>query len=324
MIDKLTTEQQSRFVEFVNKWTRIGLSTEPADRPKAEEGIKKIYVIAGLKEPRVVWCSSPLANGLTRAIVLNKKVGASVGASVRASVRDSVGDSVGDSVRASVGDSVGASVWDSVRDSVWDSGYGQHDANWLGFYDFFCVVCGLKKETEKLIGHWLQAQNAGWYLPHDNICWISERHNIVRMNSRNRLHCETGMALAYPDGWGIYALNGIKMKPEYVLTPAKDINPEMIMKETNVDQRRELIRKVGVDRLASYGKKIHKEGDYELIDMSPVLAGIQYAPHLLMKNPSVEDTWHLEGVAPECKTVEQAINWRAGNIEIQWQPYQLS
>jgi len=322
MIEKLTKQQQSHFGEFVSKWTAIGLSTDRANRPKAEEGIKQMYAVAGLKEPRIIWCSSPLANVLTRVEVLAKSRD-SVGASVRDSVWASVEARVRASVRASVRDSVRASVGDSVRDSVWDSGYGQHDASWLAFYDFFNHICGLRKETEKLQGLWLQAQSAGWYLPHRNICWVSERHNILNINKQGRLHCETGIALAYPDGWGIHALNGVRMKPEYVLTPADKITPQIILAEENVDQRRELIRKVGVGRLASCGKSVEKNNEYELIDMSPVFTGIQYAPHLLMKNPSV-DAWHLEGVGRECRTIEQALNWRAGNITIQWTPAMLS
>ncbi len=40
MIIELTQEQKSRFMEFVDKWTKIGLSTEPANRPKAEDGVR--------------------------------------------------------------------------------------------------------------------------------------------------------------------------------------------------------------------------------------------------------------------------------------------
>ena len=146
----LTQAQIDRFPEFVDKWTRIGLCTESADRPRAEAGIRMAYQIAGIDPPKlIVWCGSPLSAVLTRAIVnglrdcdvpvgasvrasvwdsVRASVGASVRASVRASVWDSVGasvrDSVWDSVRASVGASVGdlvwASVWDSVRDSVRD------------------------------------------------------------------------------------------------------------------------------------------------------------------------------------------------------------
>src|SRR3990167_705685 len=123
MIEKLTKEQLARFGEFVKKWTDIGLTIEKANRKEAEEGIVEMYQIAGLKKPKIVWCDSPLSQGITRMIVqklesegtLKKKTGASVGDSVGASVRASVWASV----RASVGASVGDSVWASVRDSVW-------------------------------------------------------------------------------------------------------------------------------------------------------------------------------------------------------------
>ena len=55
-----------------------------------------MYKIAGLKKPKIVWCDSPLSQGITRMVVLKlesdgllrKKIGASVRDSVRASVRD--------------------------------------------------------------------------------------------------------------------------------------------------------------------------------------------------------------------------------------------
>src|ERR1700678_639268 len=123
-IEKLTPEQHAKMAEWRDKWLAIGLSTAPANRAEAERGIRLAYKAAGKNEPRIVWCSSPLAQGFTRAIVVdlvkNKKIRASVGASVCASVKESVWASVGTSVwasvRASVWDSVGASVRDSVGD----------------------------------------------------------------------------------------------------------------------------------------------------------------------------------------------------------------
>jgi hypothetical protein len=37
-------------------------------------------------------------------------------------------------------------------------------------------------------------------------------------------------------------------------------------------------------------------------------------PYLKMKNPSIK-TWHIEGVAPEIKTVKEALAWRNGTDE---------
>src|ERR1700733_11086145 len=113
-VSKLTAEQTARFPEFVEKWTRIGLATEPAARLAAEEGIRKAYARAKLAPPRVVWCGSPMAMVVTCGVV--ETIAKDPKKFFGDSVRDSVGDSVWDSVGASVGASVGDSVWDSVGD----------------------------------------------------------------------------------------------------------------------------------------------------------------------------------------------------------------
>src|SRR5688500_20382768 len=53
-IDKLTEEQIARFPEWVEKWVKIGLSTEPANFDEAEAGVRGCYRAAGLAEPKVV------------------------------------------------------------------------------------------------------------------------------------------------------------------------------------------------------------------------------------------------------------------------------
>src|SRR3990167_6196996 len=67
-ITKLLPEQEARFGEFVEKWVRIGLCTDPADRPRAEAAIKGLYALARLREPRVIWLSCPLSAALSAVV----------------------------------------------------------------------------------------------------------------------------------------------------------------------------------------------------------------------------------------------------------------
>jgi len=114
------------------------------------------------------------------------------------------------------------------------------------------------------------------------------------------------------------------MKPEHVLTAAEKIEPKTVLAEANADVRRELIRKVGIERMLAQlpHKVLHKRGNYELlsVDLPQIANDIRY---LKMLNPSV-GCWHLEGCDPACQTVEQAINWRAGNIDEPWEPEVLT
>jgi hypothetical protein len=203
---------------------------------------------------------------------------------------------------------------------VRDSGYGQHDAGWLGFYDYFRIACGLERETQGLCGLWKIAENAGWFLPHQNLCWVSERHATLHRNDQGKLHKDGSAALAYPDGFEIYALNGVRMKKCYVTTPAENLDPKIVLAETNVEVRRELIRKLGMERFLSVceHKSVDRSGNYELLSI-PLSKEIPDSRWLKMINPSV-GCFHVEAVAPECKTVQQAVNWRAGNIKVDWAP----
>ncbi|WP_294129627.1 DUF6745 domain-containing protein, partial [Sphingomonas sp.] len=172
---------------------------------------------------------------------------ANVMANVRNSVRDSVRDSVWDSVMANVMANVRDSVRDSVMASVWDSVFGQHEAGWLSSYDFFSEVCGLRKETQKLSGLLALSQSAGWVLPHRHICLASERHCVLERDKQGRLHSVSGPAVAYPDGWAIYALHGVRV-PEWIITRPQEITIEKIGAEKNVEIRRVMIERYGEER----------------------------------------------------------------------------
>lgn len=281
MIDSLTTAQEARFPEFVERWTRIGLCTEPANHAEAERGIVLAYQQAKLPPPRVVWCGSPLSMALTRSFILQ--------------------------CLASVGDSVGASVG--------ASGYGQHDASWLAFYAFFREVIGLEKQTRALEGIRLIAENAGWWLPQEKICWISERHTVVKQTTRHRLHCEDGPAVLYPDGFAIHAYQGVRV-PAWIIEQPQDITPAKIEGEANAEIRRVMLLKFGLERYlrATNATPVDHDRDlhgqrilYELRD-----------PLGLMKVVELENsTREADGsrrkytfrVPPQTRTCQEAVAW---------------
>ena len=169
-------------------------------------------------------------------------------------------------------------------------------------------------KTEKLKGLWMIAEHANWFLPHENICWISERHNICRLNNNGVRHCDGGPAIQYPDGFSIWALNGVRVSQEIAETPAMKLDPGLVVKERNAEIRREIVRKMGVERvcLKLNAKCIDTVGDYELLELD--LQDGRISPYLKMRNPSI-GTYHIEGVPPGIDSVEKALNWRNGTTE---------
>ena len=62
MLKKLSAAQEAAIPAHHDEWLRVGLSTDRADRPRAEAGVAAAYRAAGLEPPRLVlWLDSPLA-----------------------------------------------------------------------------------------------------------------------------------------------------------------------------------------------------------------------------------------------------------------------
>ena len=248
-ISELSNEQKAQFPFYVKKWTDFGLSTEPTNKEMAEEGVKLAYQAAKKPPPlKYFWLKSPMGGAILYEIFKNQSVGASVGASVM--------------------DSGGASVWDSVRDSVGAACYGQHDASWIGFYDFFREASSLKEETEPLLGLTKTVMACGWWWPFENAVILTDRPSELHRDQRGRLHKDGGASLLYQDGWGLYRWHGVNVPKKYIVTPADEIDVVEVLKESNSSVRMAVIQKVGFLRLKSQLKNslISKTDSADLLE----------------------------------------------------------
>ena len=154
------------------------------------------------------------------------------------------------------------------------------------------------------------SKNAGWWYPCKDICFISERHNICRIKD-NKIHCDGGPAISYPDGWSIWALNGVRVSKELAEASAEKLDPKILLTEKNAEIRREIVRKIGIERIIQTlgAKVLDKQAGYELLELDAG-AGRRWT-YLKMKNPSI-GCYHLEGVPPKTKTVAEAMRFRNG------------
>lgn len=61
MITELTPEQEAQLEVYAEKWRKIGLSTEPANRAEAEKGVRLAYTYSGYDSPKeFIWFESPI------------------------------------------------------------------------------------------------------------------------------------------------------------------------------------------------------------------------------------------------------------------------
>lgn len=190
---------------------------------------------------------------------------------------------------------------------IWPYLDGQFWSGYMAWIKYYQEVVGIKIEVDMSILE--SIVNFGNIYTLDECCIFVEKMKFCKKNAFG-LHCDGGPAVEYDDGTKVYALNGV-MVPEWLaVTPSGKIDAKTFATITNVEIRREFVRKVGVERICSEMGTVvlDKVGDYELHEVD--LKGTTGKwPYLKMLNPSI-GVWHMECVDRSCSTVRDAIKWR--------------
>lgn len=245
MIENLTPQQEAMLAEVRDEWLAVGLSTEPADRHAAEEGVRQAYRRAGLKPPSVViWLDSPIAGCVGAAMLQQDQVWDQVRGQVWAQVRGQAVAQVRAQAGAQVEDQVRVQAGAQVRVQVGGAVWGQHDAGFLGWCDALHRI-GVTVDVEGLS---LVARNAGWWWPMRDAVILTDRPDTLLRDTQGRLHCTTGPALRYRDGWSIYAIHGVRVPADLIET-GWDV--KRVLSESNAEVRRAAIELTGWENFIS-------------------------------------------------------------------------
>jgi len=248
---------------------------------------------------------------------ISRKVGDEVFEELVLPIRQQVGGAITDPLRLMMTVNNGV----LVGRQTWNCGFGQHDSSWVAYYDFLAQV-GIKG-GEILDGIAKLTQSSGWWWPYENFAILTERPTLLKRDNRGLLHCEDGMCMQYADGWGIYAWHGI-LVPEYVITLPEPITFELIEAEVNVEVRRVLIERFGLDNYlrAGHAIKVHKDSFGTLYKMNlrgdePILV-----VHVVNSTPEPDGTYnqYFLRVPPMMVRAKQAVAWTFGLSEEEYEP----
>ncbi len=182
--------------------------------------------------------------------------------------------------------------------------WGQHDAEWVGFYSFFRRVVGVKG-LDAIIPFETIAEQACWFLPLDDECIVCERADALHVDDAGEMHSEGGRAaIAWGDGaLMLYFWHGIPVPPEAFrpgwLTMAR------LRKEPNVEIRRALLEIAGPGFIERTQKPVQRDDAGALYkfkvadrDLAVVVVtnGTQepdgsYRQYMLAVPPETETAW---------------------------------
>ncbi len=304
MIDKLTPEQEARIQDYVVEFRALGTQTMQCDRPKAEDAVRRAYAYMKYEEPQFIWLSNPQQGARLAADLValegDEPAQWALVEKVRAKGIKALGwkDTEANKKRAS--------------EQIGYASYGSFEAYWVSFYAYIGEVLNVgEKDLVQIVRDLVT--HCGVYFTFDKLVIMTERPLSISFNQERQLHNQDGPALSYKDGFNVYAMNNIKMPEYYCVTAKEDIDVKRIMKEKNVDIRREAMRKVGFERVMTEleAKRIHTTGEYDLVELD--FGDDIKARYLKMLNPSIGQI-HVEGVADECQTVEDALMFRNREI----------
>lgn len=114
---------------------------------------------------------------------------------------------------------------------------------WAGYYAFYDAMERIGVEgLDVLHGAQQVAASANWWWAYRNFAVVVERPTAIHLDPQNRLHCEDGPAVAYPDGWAVYAWHGTRVPAELI---RGEWTPQDIFREANAEIRRCAIEKMG-------------------------------------------------------------------------------
>lgn len=196
-LKKLTEEQERDCAMWREKYFKIGWSTEPADRERAERGIVELYARLKKEPPKFVWFDSPAA--------------------------------ACDTILESTGKHFNLSGVNGQTDAYWIAFYtfGQRIVP-----DVYSEDDTRHLDTWKDI-----VESTGPCFPFENYCLMSERPVRAECDTEGLLHCDDGPALLYKDGYAIYAINGVSISDPRIVECPWELTLEDIMRVENEDVR---------------------------------------------------------------------------------------
>ncbi len=241
MTEELTPQQEALFLNYLEKWRKVALSTEPINREKAEAAIKTAYTLIDEPQPQVFFFDSPYA-----AVVALEKLEDEIGCSELDSddMIDRLWEKLIDYLIVPPDDKCDRQIWlqtDELYEIItedlqecdeqsneyliipdeFEPGTVQPDTicRYMAWWDF--CVSELNYNYNSQIWQTFQeiVNNCGWIASYQELCVVCVllaaalryRPSILTFDNQHKLHGEDQPAIQFVDGYSVYASHGERL-----------------------------------------------------------------------------------------------------------------
>jgi len=347
-IHKLSVEQLAMIPQVRDDWLKIGLDTTPVNQADVREILDRLYAVAGKTAPKnIMFFGGPLeislaiaklrfedatirlqvsdlVNGEFRRQIIgqiNKQVAGLISSQSRfefnvAALTPDL--EVIEHVRARVGEIFHAQ-FGGLRAWPFSGDFGQFDVS-LAWYDF---AGRLGIDVSQLIPSFDLAKSCGWAVLFWDWAFISSKPEFIHRDERGLLHCETGPAVHYPDGFSVFAIHGVRVPEKVVIAPESIVISE-IESERNAEVRRVMIDRYGSERylMESGAEEVHRD-DFGILYRKEIL-GDESLVMVKVVNSTPEPDGSFKDyflrVPPTMERARQAVAWTFGKKENEYSP----
>jgi len=199
--------------------------------------------------------------------------------------------------------------------------FGPYDTLWGAWASYsatcYAIIADMlrdqfSKEVRSTLSDMSLLMRCGFaYTPLTRTVFIC-RLPTVKLDEFNRLHCEDGAAMEFPDGYQVFAWRGIPVPRDIIESP-HSLTSQRIDQERNVELRRALIDKFGiVNYLRETCAGIKDQTELGTLYLKQI-PGDEPIALVRVKNgtPEPDGTYkeYFLRVPPTMKTVQEAVAW---------------
>ena len=163
-------------------------------------------------------------------------------------------------------------------------------------------------ETRHMTDQFIALRDSSRHImPYTEICFVSEAADFIKKDNAGRLHCETGPALLYPDGFRIHSWHGVQFPEAWI---GKKPETWAALRLRNAEQRRAACEMIGWDNVLKQMKAetINKDIDPEIGELVS-LKGFSDIEEKFLRVRCGTGRDFVLPVPPEMRTAGQANAW---------------